>query len=131
MLEALAARLVPGQVRFLGHRADVPQRMARAAMVLASCKVEGLGLSVVEAMALGVPVVAAAAGGHLETVGGVADAALFAPDDEHEAGGLLRELAADPQRRADYGARLREYQRAEFALPEQASRTEKVYRSLL
>ena len=84
---------------FLGHRSDVPQLMRRASMLLAPCRVEGLGLTVLEAMAEALPVVAVGAGGHLETVGSVAGAALHPAGDSAAAATLLASLARDPEAR--------------------------------
>lgn len=129
-LERLAADLLPpDSVRFLGHRSDVADLMTRAGILLAPCRVEGLGLTVVEAMAAGLPVVASDMGAHRETVGGVSDPALFT--DAAGAGALLRRLAADDEEREHYGERLRARQRAFFTLEEQALATEAVYRSVL
>ncbi len=113
---------------FLGQRDDVEELMGRAALFLAPCEIEGVGLAVIEAMASGLPVVAAAAGGHLETVGRVEDAALFTPGDAEQAGRLLAELAHDPDRHDTYGTRVREQQRALFTPEAQARSTDEVYR---
>ena len=71
-LQSRAAQLglVPA-TRFLGHRADVLGRMGRSRMLLATAPAEHFGLTVLEAMACGLPVVAARAAGHLETLGAV------------------------------------------------------------
>ena len=64
--------------------------------LVAPCPIEAFGLSVVEAMARSLPVVAAAAGAHLETVGSVDGAALFPPtDDPADAARWLEKLAGD------------------------------------
>ena len=77
-LEELAASLRLGDaVEFLGHRRDVWDLMRAAGVLLAPRTDEAFGLSVVEAMARGLPVVAAGSGAHLETVGSVPGAALF------------------------------------------------------
>lgn len=58
-LEALALRLgVQARVRFLGHRSDVPDLMAAADIVLVPSLFEAFGRSIVEAIAVGTPVVA-------------------------------------------------------------------------
>lgn len=132
VLERLARTLgVQPYVRFLGHRSDVEALMARSAMLLATCPTEGLGLAVIEAMAAGLPVVAAGAGGHLETVGAVEDAALFRPSDVGDAGQLLADLARDLGRRDRYGRDLQALQRREFTLEAQTLATDAVYRSVL
>jgi glycosyltransferase involved in cell wall biosynthesis len=85
-------------VTFTGWTSDVPGEFRHAGMLLASAPAEPLGLSVIEAMAAGVPVVAAAFGGHLETVGLVANAPLFPPGDASAAAEALRLLLSDPTR---------------------------------
>jgi len=131
-LTRLAADLgVAASTDFLGHRGDVHDLMRRAGLLIASCDVEGLGLSVLEAMASGLPVVASAAGAHRETVGGVPDAALYQPGDPAAAGELLARLAASPGQRDAYAADLTRLQRTRFSIASQDERTEALYRSLL
>ncbi|MGC5166848.1 glycosyltransferase family 4 protein [Luteimicrobium sp. DT211] len=131
-LEALAVELgVSGATRFLGHRSDVPALMDDAALLLAPCRVEGLGLSVLEAMSRGLPVVAADAGGHTELLAGLADAALFRPGDARAAGTAIRTLAADPDARDAYARAEQARQRTAFTLDAQVAATDAVYRSVL
>lgn len=131
-LESLAAGLgIARSVRFLGRRSDVPTLMERAGIFLATCPVEGLGLSVLEAMAAGLPVVATGAGGHLETVGALSGSALFGPGDAGAAARLLARLAEDERERERYGAALQELQRERFSVESQAIATEAVYRRVL
>lgn len=131
-LESRAAALgLTGRVRFLGHRTDVDALMSRAGILLAPCPIEGLGLSVLEAMATGLPVVASASGGHLETVGAVEGARLYPTTDADAAGRLLGQLAADPAGRAAYGLALRAAQQRDFTVAAQEAATAAVYRSLL
>ncbi|MGN7248236.1 glycosyltransferase [Janibacter anophelis] len=128
-LGELASRLgIAPTTDFLGHRGDIDELMMRHGMLLAPCPVEGLGLAVVEAMASGLPVVAAAAGGHLETAGAVPGAALFTPGDVEQAAAQLADLAADPARRDRLGHDLRERQQQTFSIAAQAAATEQVYR---
>ena len=105
--------------------------MARASALVAPCAAEGLGLTVVEAMAAGLPVVAARAGGHAETVGAVGGGVLFPPGDAEAAGRALRALASDPARLHGYAEALRRYQREHFTLEQQQRATDDVYRSVL
>ncbi len=131
-LERLADELGIGDATtFLGQRRDVDALMAEAGLFLATTEVEAMGLSVLEAMANGLPVVASAAGGHLESVGPTPGAALFPPGDSVAAAQLLADLAADPLRRDRYGAALRERQRTAFAVSAQTEATDALYRYLL
>jgi glycosyltransferase involved in cell wall biosynthesis len=128
-LERQAARLgIAGSTRFLGHTGNVAHLMATAGLLLAPRPDEAYGLSVVEAMAVGLPVVAAAGGGHLETVGPVNGSGLFPPDDVAGAAAALRALAGDEDRRAGYGEELRTAQRERFTLEAQQRATDEVYR---
>lgn len=73
-LEAEARRLgllSPGaspRLEFLGYRRDVPSIMAALDVFVMPSHMEGLGTSVVDAMCMGLPVVASAAGGIPELI---------------------------------------------------------------
>lgn len=114
-------------VDFLGHRSDIPELMARSSLFISGCAQEGLGLAVVEAMAAGLPVVATASGGHLETVGMEGTEHLFAPGDAIAAGGILHRLVADRSLRQAYGASLREVQQRHFTPEQQERGTRAIY----
>ena len=118
-------------VRFSGFRSDLPAVMDRAGMLVAPCPVEGLGLTVLEAMAGGLPVVAAAAGGHVELLEGLDERTLFTADDADDAARRLRALADDEPGRADLGAAERVRQQQGFSTRAQADGTEAVYREVL
>ena len=107
------------------------ERYQTASLFLALQPDEALGLSVLEAMAAGLPVVAAAGGGHLETVGAAPDAALFAPGDVEEAAQLLRSLGADQERRQAYGQQLQALQRQRFDSSVQAKKMVVLYERLI
>jgi glycosyltransferase involved in cell wall biosynthesis len=132
-LERLAGTLGlrTSQVRFLGHRSDIPELMAHAGLLIAPRPDEAYGLSVLEAMACGLPVVAAGAAGHLETLGLLDDPALFAPDDVAGAADLLRALAEDPDERERLADAQGALQRARFTLDAQQRATDDVYRDVL
>lgn len=129
-LLGLAARLgIAPNTQMLGRRADVPQLMDRAGILLAPTPREGLGLAVLEAMAGGLPVLAAGSGGHRETVGSVPGGQLYT--DVSDAAARLRALADDEGGRTAYGAALRRAQRENFTLARQVALTDAVYRRAL
>lgn len=131
-LERLAQDLgVAGTVDFVGHLADVGDAMSRAGLLLAPTPREGLGLSVLEAMARGLPVVASASGGHLETAGEVAPERLFEPGNDIAAAAIIDALVADDEGRAEYGAALRARQRERFSVDAQVERTVGLYEEVL
>jgi glycosyltransferase involved in cell wall biosynthesis len=131
-VEALVAREgLREHVDLLGARDDVDDLMRRAAILLAPCPIEGLGLSVLEAMANALPVVAAAAGGHLETLDGLDPLALYPSTDIARAGTHLTQLAQDPERRDAYGEAARTVQRTRFTPQSQVEGTAAVYRGVI
>ncbi|UWF77896.1 MULTISPECIES: glycosyltransferase family 4 protein [Microbacterium] len=128
-LDALRRDLdVADAVELLGFRPDVGELLASSAVLLATCPREGLGLTVLEAMSRAVPVVAAAAAGHLDLLDGADPLLLFRPDDEAQAAARLRALADDPSARTDLGRELQRRQRQRFTVAAQAAETEAVYR---
>ncbi len=128
-LQALAGELgIAAAATFLGRRDDVPALMARAAVLVAPCAVEGLGLSVVEAMAAGLPALVADAGGHRETVGALGvPGALFPPGDAATAGARLAALARDPRLRDTLARAGLDLQRASFTPQAHAAGVRAVY----
>lgn len=131
-LQNLATTLgVAGRVTFLGFRDDVPDLMRSSSLLLAPCEVEGLGLSVLEAMSHGLPVAASSAGAHHETVGRAPDAQLFEPGDVEQAGAMLARLCADDDLREKYGQQLARVQQSTFTPSAQAEATDAVYRAVL
>lgn len=131
-LADLAEQLgVADSCRWLGARDDMESLQRQASVLLAPRPDEPLGLSVIEAMAAGLPVVAAAGGGHLETVGRHPGAALYPPHDLDTGGRLLADLAKDAGRREAYGKELRALHEREFSIDRQVQAVLDVYRQIL
>jgi glycosyltransferase involved in cell wall biosynthesis len=129
-LVALAELLgVTGSVDFVGLVTDTDRLLEGASILLAPAVAEPFGLSVVEAMAHGVPVVAAGGGAHLETVGD--DGLLFPPGDASVAARHLADLADDPSRRLEVGTALRQRQRRRYALTDHVLGLEKLYHQVV
>ncbi len=94
----LGAADVQGAVRLLGLRDDAPEFLSRAACFLLTSDYEGCPLSVLEAMAAGVPVVATAVGGVPELVGHGETGILVEPGRPEGLARGLDELLSDPAR---------------------------------
>ncbi len=93
-LASAAKRLgLAEDVSFMGFRDDVPALLSAADVYVTASRLEGLGTSVMDAMAAGLPVVASRAGGHPELVeDGATGRLVEAGDAAAMAAGLLEVL---------------------------------------
>lgn len=82
--EAAAARRVGEQVVFAGLRTDIPECMAAMDVYLQPSFYEGHSITILEAMATGLPVISSAVGGTPEIIRHGVSGLLFRPG-EHEA----------------------------------------------
>jgi glycosyltransferase involved in cell wall biosynthesis len=117
-----------GSVDLVGAVTDTDALLEGASVLLAPAPLEPFGLSVVEAMAHGLPVVAAAGGAHLETVG--RDGLLFPPGDPRTAAAALVRLGDGPAVRRAVGEALRRRQQDRFTLAGHVDRLEGLYREV-
>jgi glycosyltransferase involved in cell wall biosynthesis len=102
-------------VELLGERDDVRELMAQADIFVLSSRSEGLPLSILEAMAAGLPVVGSAVGGIPELAEGCGF--VVPPGDPDALAVTLGRLVADPELRRQHGELARDRARAEFNLP--------------
>ncbi|HEX6201450.1 MAG TPA: glycosyltransferase family 4 protein [Thermoanaerobaculia bacterium] len=120
-----------GVVRFLDHRDDLPDLLAAADVLAVTSSVEGMPGAVLEAMALGVPVVAF----DIPTVAEVVeadDSALLVPPGEPAAlAAAIERVLADPELAARLGRRGRELFAARFTLAASARGMTALYRRLV
>lgn len=95
-LEARAARLgLDGTVRFLGQRRDVPDLMRTFDCFVLSSVIEGMPNALLEAMALGRPVVTTSAGGSAEVVVDGESGLVVPPGDAAAIAGAVERVLAD------------------------------------
>jgi glycosyltransferase involved in cell wall biosynthesis len=125
--EGVADRLVlTGAV----PRADVPAWVRSADVVLAVPWYEPFGITPLEAMACGRPVVATAVGGLQDSVVDGVTGDLVPPRDPATLGAALAALLADDERRAAYGAAGMRRARARYRWSRVVADTESVYRQV-
>jgi glycosyltransferase involved in cell wall biosynthesis len=121
----------PVGVEFVGFSEDVAAELGRlSVLVHASLIPEPFGQVVVEGMAAGLPVVAAAAGGPLEFIDDGVDGLLYPSGDARELADRLVALAAAPELRARLGEAAR-LKAAAFTPERVALQVEAVYEEVL
>ena len=103
-----------GGVELLGARRDVLELIAAAGAVCLPSEAEAMPMSLLEAMALGRPVVAADVGGNAELVADGETGFLVPPGDLRALTGAILELARDPARAEAMGTAARARQRERF-----------------
>jgi glycosyltransferase involved in cell wall biosynthesis len=131
-LEALAGELgVAERFRFPGFRTDVPSLLKALDLFVMPSHMEGLGTSVLDAMAARVPVVGTEAGGMPESISD-GETGLLCPirDPGALAAAILR-LLGDPELAARCVERARERVEAGFSRDSMVEGTLEVYRDLL
>jgi len=103
MVLAQRASEVRAKVLLLGHRRDVPDLLAGADLAVVTSDWEARQLFAQEALHAGVPLVSTAVGGLPGLIGDAG--VLIRPGDVDALDTAVRDLLADPAKRADYAAR--------------------------
>lgn len=107
--QAQAERLgISARIRFLGVRDDIPDLMRAADVLLAPSRREALSLTLLEASAASLPVVASRVGGIVEVVDDGASGFLVSPNDPDELARMLILLLDDRALRHVFGLQARE-----------------------
>jgi glycosyltransferase involved in cell wall biosynthesis len=128
-LERLRAELgLDDRVHLLGHLDEPARLIAEADCFVMSSRDEGLGTSVLEAMALGIPVASTTAGGLPEMVGGGAGL-LVPPGDPAALSDAVARLLGDPVLAGEVTAKARAAVQG-FTAARMAEAVGSVYRSL-
>jgi len=103
-LEALSRELgVSQRVRFLGQVDDVPRLLAAASLFVLPSLTEGIALTLLEAMACGLPTVATRVGGNPEVVADTQSGLLVPPQSPAQLAQAILQLRRNPQRARQMG----------------------------
>jgi len=131
-LREVAASLGLGdRVLFAGFRTDVADLLACMDLYVQPSLREALSSSVLEAMAMGKPVVASAVGGVPEAVVPGETGILCRPGDANDLAGAILTLAERRETLREMGLRARERAAAIFSLDRMVRETEDLYRELV
>lgn len=129
--ETVAELGLDGAVRFLGEREDVPEILRACDVALVPSWDEPFGRAVVEAMAMGVAVVATAAGGPAEIIRDGVDGVLVTPRDVRALAVASAGLLDDPATRQALGQAARASAIERFGAHEHAAGVSALYHKLL
>ena len=131
-MRAIAAREgLADWLLFMGFRRPVEPWIAACDLVLAPSAGDAFGRTLVEAMLLGVPVVATDAGGHGEIVRHGETGLLVPPDDADAMAAACVTLVQDPELASAIADRAREDALARFGIARHVEAVEGTYRAAL
>ncbi len=130
-LEALTKALdLTDRVFFLGRRTDIPDLLGASDVFVLSSDFEGNPLTVLEAMAAGLPVVVTAVGGVPELVKDGVSGLLVAAGDAAAFGLACESLAGSPARRREFGEVAAKEARLRFDVSFMANKYAKLYQQV-
>lgn len=133
--DELAARIAQapyrGRVQLAGFRTDLARLLPCLYGVVHPAEMEGLGVSLLQAAAAGVPVVASCVGGIPEAVRDGVNGLLVPPADVDALARALERLLADPALAAEYGRRGRLLVHEEFSIDRMVEGNRSVYAGVL
>lgn len=133
-LDGLVSQLgLTGKVRFVGHvpHRELPERYRSSAVVANPSLSESFGISMVEGMACGIPVVGTKVGGMLETVIDGETGLLVEPERPDLLAEAVVSLLGDPERAKQMGIKGRARAVERFSWRARSDRLLSAYRTML
>lgn len=131
-LESLVTELgVSESVAMPGWQDDIASVLSSLTLFVSAARSEPFGLAIVEAMAAGLPIVAAASEGALEIIEDGHSGKLVPVDDPQSLAKAINDLLDDPLERSRLGRNALLAARQRYSLARMASDTERVYREVL
>ncbi|MDC9825773.1 glycosyltransferase family 4 protein [Devosia sp. ZB163] len=128
--QRVAAASLSDRITFLGHVADARDYIRAVDICVAPSRNEGFGLTPLEAMSSGVPVIASSAGSYAETVVDGQSGLLFETGSSASLAQALVRLMDDDQLRMALGKSGRERVLASFSVEREAAALLDLYRGL-
>lgn len=131
-LERLVQKLnLQNRVKLLGYRRDVRKLLASADVFVLPSKAEPFGMSAVEAMMSGLPVIGTMGPGLGTIVEDVVTGLLVPPDDDAALGEAIQKLSSDQQMRERFGNAGRTRAMQHFSSDQMAEKIVSIYRAVL
>jgi len=116
-----------GRVLLLGERLDVPDLLSASDVFVLSSDWEGLPITILEAMAAGVPCVSTAVGGVEEVIENGVSGLTVPPRDPEALAAAVRSLATDPSLRERLAGEARRQFESRFRSEQMVRQTEALY----
>jgi sugar transferase (PEP-CTERM/EpsH1 system associated) len=127
-LQSLTASLgIINNVRFLGSRGDIPQILSIFDIFVLSSLREGLPVALIEATAMGIPIVATNVGGNSEVVENGVNGILVSSNDEVGLAKAIVELLRDRELAKKMGKSGRRIFENKFTLDSMVGKYEEIY----
>ncbi|MDB5334713.1 MAG: glycosyl transferase group 1 [Planctomycetaceae bacterium] len=131
-LELLARELnLAHHIEFLGERSDVPALLTQSGFFVTATLTEGISLTLLEAMAVGLPVLATSVGGNSEIVQVPQTGRLVPPGDPAGLAAAMVDMCRQMQSWHQMGRAGRERVEEHFEVRRMVSDYERLYRDLL
>jgi glycosyltransferase involved in cell wall biosynthesis len=130
LAEAISARNLGDRVRLAGWRADIPEIMAAASMLVLSSHWEGLPNVILEAMAAGLPVVATEVEGVSELVMHGKTGLVVPPRSPEKLAAAIERSLTSPDESRAFGAAGRARVASDFSWEQMTSRYAALYESI-
>ncbi len=127
----ITATGLAGRFELIGARYDIPELLSEFDLFVLPSLWEGLPLTLLEAMAVGLPVVATSVDGIVEVVRDGMEGRLVPPNDAAALADALVDLLGSPERIESCGRRAVERVRSAFSIGRMIDETEAVYRKAL
>jgi len=131
-LQKLACNLsIANNVHFLGNRFDIPDVLSNLDIFVLSSQTEGISISLLEAMASGLPCIATDVGGNPEVIINNITGFIVRQENDQELANKILELASDPLLRFRMGSAGRTRVIEHFSVKETAKSYEHLYKLVL
>ena len=124
-------RKLEGHVKLAGFRTDLPQWLGGLDLLVHPADMEGLGVSLLQASAAAVPIIASDAGGLPEAVADAVTGKLIPPGDVAALTRVTLELLGDEKLRKQYGQAGRKRIMKEFSIDAMVEGNMRVYEKCL
>ena len=119
------------RVLFAGTRKDVPEILAALDLFVLPSLWEGFSLALLEALAMGTPVIATAVGGAAEVIRSGHDGLLIPPAEESSLAAAVREAILDPRKYGEMGRKGKETVERQFTVAHHLTRLQDLYLEVL